>query len=87
MAFPLSDEEHAAIKARIDSQDELIVAAAIRDGDVIVMVERPVMQKIVDHHFLSRGIDVRRQQLVELDSIQIVRRHVPLFSIKRVMRF
>lgn len=41
MAFPLSDAEHAAIKARIDGQEELIVAAAIRWGDLVVMVERP----------------------------------------------
>jgi hypothetical protein len=41
MAFPLSDAEHAAIKARIDGQEELIVAAAIRWENLVVMVERP----------------------------------------------
>lgn len=45
MAFPLSDTEHAAIKARINGQDEMIVAAAIRYREngcnVVVMVERP----------------------------------------------
>lgn len=41
MAFPLSDAEHAAIKARIDGQEELVVAAAIRWGGLVVMVERP----------------------------------------------
>jgi hypothetical protein len=41
MAFPLSDAEHANIKARIDDQVELIIAAAIRCEGVIVMVERP----------------------------------------------
>lgn len=41
MGFPLSDAEHATIKARIDGQQELIVAAAIRCGDVFVSVERP----------------------------------------------
>ena len=41
MAFPLSDDEHRAIKSRIESQDELVVAAAVRVGARIVMVERP----------------------------------------------
>lgn len=41
MAFPLSDAEHAAIKARIDGQRELVVAAAVRTAGVIVMAERP----------------------------------------------
>lgn len=41
MAFPLSAAEHQAIKARINGQDELIVAAAIRCEGVIIMVERP----------------------------------------------
>jgi len=41
MAFPLSDAEHAAIKARIDGQEELVVAAALRFPGFVVMVERP----------------------------------------------
>lgn len=41
MAFPLSDAEHVAIRERIDSQEELIVAAAIRWGRVVVVAERP----------------------------------------------
>jgi hypothetical protein len=41
MAFPLSDEEHCRIRRRIEDRPELIVAAAIRWGDVVVMVERP----------------------------------------------
>lgn len=41
MAFPLSDAEHIAIKRRIDSQPELIVAAAIRYDGAVIMVERP----------------------------------------------
>lgn len=45
MGFPLSDEEHAAIKARIEAQPELIVAAAIQvdwcGSKLIVMAERP----------------------------------------------
>lgn len=42
MAFPLSDTEHATIKAQISAQPELIVAAAVRltEGRVL-MVERP----------------------------------------------
>lgn len=41
MAFPLTDAEHAEIKACIDAQKELIVAAAIRCNGVIISVERP----------------------------------------------
>jgi hypothetical protein len=41
MGFPLSDAEHAAIKARIEAQQELIVSAAIRVDRWIVTVERP----------------------------------------------
>lgn len=41
MVFPLSREEHDAIKARIDGQEELIVAAAIQHKGVTVSVPRP----------------------------------------------
>lgn len=41
MAFPLSDQEHQAIKARIDGQTELVVAAAIRFDGLILSVQRP----------------------------------------------
>lgn len=41
MAFPLSDEEHRAIAARIEDQEELIVAAAVRYDGAIIMFERP----------------------------------------------
>lgn len=41
MAFPLTDREHVAIRERIEAQQELIVAAAIRWGCVAVMAERP----------------------------------------------
>lgn len=46
MAFPLTNEEHAAIKARIDAQEELIVAAAVRiprrgSLPIILFCERP----------------------------------------------
>lgn len=45
MAFPLTDEEHLVIKSRIDSQEELIVAAAIKTvyngREYIVFRERP----------------------------------------------
>lgn len=41
MAFPLSDQEHGVIKARIEGQQELIIAAAVRLGRVVIMVERP----------------------------------------------
>lgn len=57
MAYPLSREEHDAIEKRIQDQTELIVAAAVRHRDIIIMVERP------DRHghclnFLHRyGID------------------------------
>lgn len=41
MGFPISHAESAAIEARINGQEELIVAAAVRWGKLIVMVERP----------------------------------------------
>lgn len=46
MAFPLSDAEHGAIKARIEALEELIVAAAVRvrrgsGPPVILFSERP----------------------------------------------
>lgn len=41
MGFPLSDAEHAGIKSRIESQQELIIAAAVRSRGCIVTVERP----------------------------------------------
>lgn len=45
MAFPLSDAEHATIRARIEDQQEIIVGAAIRVplgyGHIILTVERP----------------------------------------------
>lgn len=41
MAFPLTDEEHRAIKARIDGQEELIVAAAVRYDGATIMFPRP----------------------------------------------
>lgn len=41
MSFPLSDTEHAAIRDRIDSQVELVVAAAVRFDGAIIMFERP----------------------------------------------
>lgn len=41
MGFPLSDAEHVAIRQRIEGQEELIVAAAIRWGRVVVVAERP----------------------------------------------
>lgn len=39
--FPISNAEDAAIEARILAQQELIIAAAVRFGLNIVMVERP----------------------------------------------
>lgn len=41
MAFPLTEEEHNYIEARIQEIPELIVAAAVRYGHQIVFVERP----------------------------------------------
>ena len=41
MAFPLSHEEHLAIEQRINSQVELIVAAAVRYDGAIITFERP----------------------------------------------
>lgn len=41
MAFPLSDEEHNEIENRIESQEELIVAAAVRYDGAIISFPRP----------------------------------------------
>lgn len=41
MGFPLNDAEHAEIKRQIETLPELVVAAAIRCGKIVVMVERP----------------------------------------------
>lgn len=41
MAFPLSDEEHQAIKARIDALPELIVAVAVRTPYGTITKDRP----------------------------------------------
>lgn len=42
MAFPLTNAEHARIKAMIEAQPEIVVSAAVRvDGKYIVAVERP----------------------------------------------
>ena len=41
MAFPLSDEEHAKIKSRIEGDDEIVVGAAVRFDGVTIAVERP----------------------------------------------
>lgn len=41
MAFPLTDAEHADIKSRIETQVEIVVAAAVRYDGAIIMFERP----------------------------------------------
>lgn len=79
MGFPLSDAEHQWIKARIDSQPELVVAAAIRSGGVIITVERPgrhgdcinflhrLGQDYADQGFLTnRGRFVDRKQAARI---------------------
>lgn len=64
MAYPLSDAEHARIKARIDGQEELVVAAAIRTEGVVVMVERPGRHGncINFLHNRAPGVDYRAEQ-------------------------
>lgn len=64
MAFPLSDAEHAAIKARIESQEEIIVAAAIRSDGVIVMAERPGRHGNCINWMHHKGLDHRDQGFV-----------------------
>lgn len=39
--FPLTEKEHNYIESRIQELPELIVAAAVRYGDMIVFKERP----------------------------------------------
>jgi len=41
MSFPLSDAEHASIRARIEAPAELIVCAAVRYDGAIITFERP----------------------------------------------
>lgn len=59
MAFPLTDEEHQAIKARIDGQIELVVAAAVLHDGAIIMVPRPGRHgnciNWLHHHGIGRG--------------------------------
>lgn len=58
MAFPLSNDEHAAIKRRIDGQQELVVAAAIRLGGATISFARPGRHgnclNWLSHHGLGR---------------------------------
>jgi hypothetical protein len=61
MAFPLSDEEHAKIKARIDGQPELIVSAAIRYKGWIFSVERPGRHGDCINFMHSLGLDYTDQ--------------------------
>lgn len=68
MAFPLSDQEHAAIKTRIEAQPEIIVGAAIKvrsgSGWVVVMAERPGRHGdcIGFLHNQAPGVDYREHQ-------------------------
>lgn len=64
MAFPLSDAEHAAIRARIDGQAELIVAAAIEVEGVVVMAARPGRHAdcINFIHNRAPGVDYKSRQ-------------------------
>lgn len=78
MAFPLSEEEHNQIQERIDSQEELIVAVAVRVDGAIISFPRPARHgeclnwlskhgiprdKARDHGFLTnRGRYVDRKE-------------------------
>lgn len=64
MGFPLTDAEHAAIKTLIDSQPELVVAAAIRiEPDLFLVTERPGRHGICISflHWRAPGVDYRDQ--------------------------
>jgi len=72
MAFPLTEYEHNYIEARIQEIPEIIVAAAVRYGDIIVFKERPGRHSDAlnfggresrDHGFVtSRGRFVDREE-------------------------
>ncbi len=74
--FPLTEREHNFIEGRIQSLPELIVAAAVRYGDIIVFKERPGRHGHVlnfggrhsdDHGFVtSRGRFVGRQEAARI---------------------
>lgn len=64
MVFPLSDHEHVAIRRRIEEQPELVVAAAIRWGKVVVMAERPGRHADCIWPLHSIGADYREQGFV-----------------------
>lgn len=82
MAFPLSDAEHATIKARIEGQLELIVAVAVctpmgnitrerpaRHGDLWALLPRGMSPDDPDvkHGFMtSRGRFVDRREAARL---------------------
>lgn len=78
MGFPITDTESAAIAHIIESRPELIVAAAVRAGNVIVTVERPgrhgniisaadTLSKDTEHGFLtSHGRFVNRKEAGDL---------------------
>lgn len=59
MAFPLSNEEHDAIEARIEAQEELIVAAAVRYDGAIISFPRPARHgdclNWLHHHGIARN--------------------------------
>jgi hypothetical protein len=72
MTFPLTEKEHNYIESRIQDIPEIIVAAAVRYGDIIVFKERPGRHSDAlnfggresrDHGFVtSRGRFVDRKE-------------------------
>jgi len=82
MAFPLTQDEHKAIQARIDAQEELIVAAAVRTPLGTITRDRPARHgdlwpllpagmktddpDVVHGFMTSRGRFVNRQEAARL---------------------
>lgn len=56
MGFPLSDDEHQAIKARIDRQNELVVAAAVRFEGATISFPRPARHADAINWLSRRGL-------------------------------
>lgn len=56
MAFPITQEEHDAIEARITASAELVVAAAVRTPHGIITRERPARHGDL-WGLLPRGMD------------------------------
>lgn len=56
MGFPITEAEHDASEAMIAGLPELIVAAAVKEGGCVVMVERPGRHGNCLNWFSGQGV-------------------------------